>query len=144
MAPDTKQNLIHALYLTFFHNWFAVGALVGLAIYSIAGLMKPSRSAILGMLGCGLLLFAFQYNKHIKDALYTQTRDSLITMRPSLRIERVLHVSLVKVLPLALDTSGALLLAGSFLAASASKKEQAANTGKSSQVSNNSQSVSQP
>jgi hypothetical protein len=51
------------------------------------------------MIGFALLLFAFEYQKHIVDGLLEQTRGSLITERQSYRLEWLLDKTFGKILP---------------------------------------------
>jgi hypothetical protein len=99
MAPDTQQNIIVALFLLVAHNFFAIAFLGGAVISTGLALYKPSRGAILMIIGFTLLLFAFEYQKHIVEALLEQTKGSLITERQSYRLEWVLDKTFGKVLP---------------------------------------------
>lgn len=92
MSPDTQQNIMHALYLLVLHNALALLYASALAISTISALIMPSRAKILLMIGFSLLLFAYQYEKHIQEPLLVQTRTSLITERPSERIERAISI----------------------------------------------------
>ena len=74
--------------------------------------MKPKRAFILFMIGFSLLLLGFEYQKHIKDALYEQTKNSVITERPSYRLERLMSVTILKAAPLALSLFGSVSLVG--------------------------------
>lgn len=68
------------------------------------------------MIGFSLLLLGFEYQKHIKDALYVQTKTSIITERESYRLERIISVSILKVAPVVLETMGTLsILIGTVL-----------------------------
>lgn len=96
MAPDTRQNIVVMLTLLFGHNFLAITFLTGLIVATAYSLWKPSRGAILLMVGFAFLLFAFQYEKHIADALIEQTTGSLITERQSGRIEWIIQKLLGK------------------------------------------------
>jgi hypothetical protein len=99
MAPDTQQNFLVAGMLLVEHNFFALFFLGGVILSVALGLWKPSRGAILLMVGFALLLFAFEYQKHIVDGLLEQTRGSLITERQSYRLEWLLDKTFGKILP---------------------------------------------
>ena len=62
--------------------------------------MHPTRGKILLLGGFALLLFSFEYSKHIEDSLVEQTRNSLITERQSARVERVIHLVLSRAIPI--------------------------------------------
>jgi hypothetical protein len=68
------------------------------------------------MIGFALLLFAFEYEKHIADALILQTKGSLITERQSLRIDWLVDKILGKAATPLLYLSGfASLAAGVYM-----------------------------
>lgn len=96
MSPDTQQNVTVMVQLIFEHNFLAIVFVLGILTATGYALYKPSRGAILLMIGCTLLLFAFEYNKHIVDGLLEQTKGSLITERESLRIDWFLNKFLGK------------------------------------------------
>lgn len=99
MAPDTQQNILVAMFLLVEHNFFAIVFLCGAIISTGLALYKPSRGAILMIIGFTLLLFAFEYQKHILEGLLEQTKGSLITERQSYRLEWILDKTFGKVLP---------------------------------------------
>jgi len=116
MAPDTAQNLLVMAKLMIEHNFLAMVFLGGLMASAGYALWKPSRGIILIMIGFGLLLFAFQYEKHIADALIEQTTGSLVTARQSGRIEWVVQKILGKAAtPLLYLTGFTSLCMGTFL-----------------------------
>ncbi len=116
MAPDTAQNVFVMAKLMIEHNFLAMAFLGGLIASMGYALWKPSRGAIFLMIGFGLLLFAFQYEKHIADALIEQTTGSLITERQSGRIEWLVQKVLGKAATPLLYLSGfASLCVGAFL-----------------------------
>lgn len=67
------------------------------------------------MIGFGLLLFGFQYNKHILEPLKTQTQSALITERQSYRTQRAIDLALARVLPKAFPVAGWSLIIIGFL-----------------------------
>lgn len=111
MSPDTQQNFLVAGMLLVQHNFFALAFLggvigsVGLALY------KPSRGAVLMIVGFAILLFALEYQKHILDGLLEQTKGSLITERQSYRLEWLLDKTFGKVLPPFLYLVGGIITA---------------------------------
>jgi len=116
MSPDTLQNIIIAARLLVQHNFIAIFFFLGIIISTIFALFKPKRAFILFMIGFSLLLLGFEYQKHIKDALYVQTKTSIITERESYRLERIISVSILKVAPVVLETMGTLsILIGTVL-----------------------------
>lgn len=110
IAPDTQQNLMYAVYFMITHNIEAIFYAAGVIIMLIWTLYKPTRWKILIMWGFIILLFSFQYKKHILDALVEQTRNSLITERQSWRLERYINIILAKLVPFALPLFGWFLI----------------------------------
>ena len=67
------------------------------------------------MWGFIILLFGFEYNKHILEPLREQTRNSLVTERRSYRIEYAVDRITMRILPRGLPLLGWLLIiAGGF------------------------------
>lgn len=106
MSADTQQNILYALYFLILHNYIAIGLALGLGISTIFALVTPTRGRVLLMVGCALLLLAFEYRKHIRDPLLEQTKQSLITERYSSRLERVITLSISRGAPIALNVGG--------------------------------------
>lgn len=99
IAPDTQQNLIYAIYFAITHNLEAFIYLGGALLVTVWALFKPSRGKILMLWGFIILLFAFEYNKHILEPLRQQTIGSLVTERQSFRIEQTINYATMRVLP---------------------------------------------
>lgn len=116
IAPDTTQNIGEMVKLLVGHNFLAIIFLGGVLASTAYSLWKPTRGAILFIIGFALLLFAFEYEKHIADALIEQTKGSLITERQSYRLEWLLNKILGKAAtPLLYLTGIASLGLGGFL-----------------------------
>lgn len=110
MNPDLQQNLFITLYLVILHNFFALIYIAGLIVSTAYSLYRPSRKATLFMIGFALLLFSFEYSKHIVEGLKEQTVNSLITETPRYHLERLITVTISKLLPLFLNIGGGLSL----------------------------------
>ena len=67
---------------------------IGLSLY------RPSRKSVLLLLGFSLLLFGFQYNKHILEGLREQTLNALITIQEHNKVRRIINFVTLKLLPL--------------------------------------------
>jgi hypothetical protein len=115
MAADTQQNIIYAAYFILLHNFEAILYTLGIITAALWAFYKPSRSILLIMWGCIILLFAFEYKKHIVDGLREQTVNSLVTERQSWRIERYIDIVLLKLAPRALPLLGWMSIIGGFL-----------------------------
>ena len=110
IAPDTQQNIFYTLYFIILHNFEAILYSIGIVISLLLALYRPTRGKILAMWGFIILLFAFEYDKHIAESLTQQTLNSLITERQSLRIEYYITKILTKAVPFALPVLGWLLV----------------------------------
>jgi len=110
MAPDTQQNVLYTILFLIEHN--ALALIYTTAIIFVTGhlLWKPTRGKVLILWGCILLLFAFEYSKHILEPLKEQTIQSLITQRKSVRIEFYITKFLTKIVPFALPIFGCILI----------------------------------
>jgi hypothetical protein len=106
IAPDTQQNLFYAIYFTITHNLEAILYFGFMGLFFIIALIKPTRAVILMMAGFGILLFGFQYNKHILIPLKQQTETALITERQSYRTQRAIDLTFAKILPKAFPMAG--------------------------------------
>jgi hypothetical protein len=121
MAPDTQQNILYTVYFILLHNLEAILYFFGIFIMTLWMLYKPTRAKFVILIGFVLLLFAFEYKKHIVEGLTEQTKNSLITERQSYRIERYLDIILSKLVPLGLPLLGWMCVIGGTIA-SRSKK----------------------
>lgn len=110
IAPDTQQNIMYTVYFMLLHNFEAMLYSLGIFIMTLWMLYRPSRAKFLIFLGFVILLFAFEYKKHILEGLVEQTRNSLITERQSWRLERYINIILAKLVPLALPLLGWFLI----------------------------------
>jgi len=110
MSPDTQQNLFYTILFIIQHN--ALALVYTTAIIFITGhmLWKPTRGKILILWGFIVLLFAFEYSKHILEPLKEQTIQSLITERESIRIEFYVTKFLTRIVPFALPIFGWVLI----------------------------------
>lgn len=112
MSPDTQQNILYTTYFLLLHNWQPLLYFGGLLLSFFMGFLHPTRGKILLIGGFALLLFTFEYTKHIQDALVEQTRNSLITERQSARIERAIHLALNRAIPIGFPILGWMAVVG--------------------------------
>lgn len=123
MSPDLKQNIFYTVFFIFLHNFSAIFYFTGIIISGLLLLIKPARWKVFLLFGFIILLFAFEYNKHIVEPLKEQTLNSLITVRQHFKVYRIVNIILTKALPRLLPLSGwSLLLAGFFLLLKNNKK----------------------
>jgi len=100
ITPDLKQNIALTIYLTIADNFSAVLYAVGIGISALLAIRKPSRYAVFFLLGFILLLFGFEYKKHILDGLKEQTINALITVQEHYTVRRIINIILVKAAPI--------------------------------------------
>ncbi len=100
ITPDLRQNIIVTLYLLFSHNYIAIAYLIGLVISIVLSIYKPSRFTTFCFLGFAILLFSFEYDKHIISGLREQTLRSLITTTPHFRLQRLIDLTISEIFPI--------------------------------------------
>jgi hypothetical protein len=111
LAPDLKQNIFVMIYFVILHNFFAIFYGLGIVVSLGIAIYKPKRASILLLIGFIILLFSFEYSKHIADPLYNQTIGSLITLKRYYKFEWFLRVFFLKILPFILPFVGWSLIA---------------------------------
>ena len=125
MAPDLKQNFAVTLYLIFSHNYIAFVYLTGVFIAIILSIKKPSRFTVFMLLGFITLLFSFEYDKHIIEGFRQQTLDSLITITPHYRLQRIINIAIAEIFPILFYIIGwGLIFVGIIYAALKLEKKQ--------------------
>ncbi len=99
ITPDLQQNILVTIYLLFIHNYIAFAYFVGLLIGVGLALYRPSRFATMILLGFAILLFSFEYDKHIIEAFRQQTLTSLITVRQHYKLQHIINLVITEILP---------------------------------------------
>ncbi|OGK27626.1 hypothetical protein A3C28_04745 [Candidatus Roizmanbacteria bacterium RIFCSPHIGHO2_02_FULL_39_9] len=112
MPADLKQNIFYTVLFIFMHNFAAIFYGIGIALSALLLFMRPSRWGILLLFGFIILLFGFEYNKHIVEPLKDQTLNSLITVQEHNKVRRAVNLVLVKGLPRGLPLLGWTLVTG--------------------------------
>lgn len=116
LTPELKQNIFYTVYFTVTHNVpvFVYGA--GILVSSVLAILKPKRSYVLFLLGFIILLFAFEYQKHILDGLKEQTINALITIQEHNLVRRIVNIVLIKLLPIGMPVVGwSFIIMGAYL-----------------------------
>ncbi len=106
ITPDLKQNIFYTVYFTVSHNVSAFFYLSGIIVSLILALIKPTRKSIFLLLGFIILLFSFEYNKHIVVGLREQTLNALITIQEHNKVRRIINFITLKALPILLPLGG--------------------------------------
>ena len=116
ITPDLKQNIVLTIYLTVVDNFTALIYAAGIGISALLAIRKPSRYAVFLLLGFILLLFGFEYKKHILDGLKEQTLNALITVQEHNTVRRIVNIALVKAAPLLFPLVGwSFVILGAYL-----------------------------
>lgn len=106
ITPDLQKNFIDTIYSLFVHNYIVFAYVFGLLISIVVCLVRPSRFSILMLLGFALLTFSFEYDKHIIAPFREQTLQSLITVKPHYKLQRIVNLFISEVLPIVFYISG--------------------------------------
>lgn len=106
LAPDLQKSLINTFYLTFTHNYIPIAYFGGILISLMMSIYKPSRFTIFLLLGFTLLLFGYEYDKHIVAGLREQTLNSIATEIPHYKLQRIISLIISDLLPIFLYLSG--------------------------------------
>lgn len=122
LTADIKQNTIIALYLLFSHNYIVFAYFFGLIISIILAIIHPSRFIILTLLGFAILVFSFEYDKHLIVPFREQTLKSLISATPHYRLQKFINLVISEVIPMVLYLLGWIAIYGGIIIA-ALKKE---------------------
>lgn len=101
-----KQGLFQLIYFTYLHNQLAIGLLVAALVSLFLLIKKPSRRYIFFFLGFLLLLFHFEYQKHIVQDLAEQTIATLFLEEGHYRWRWLTKVSIYHLAPFLLWLSG--------------------------------------
>ena len=99
ITPDLKQNIFYTVFFTITHNALALFYAIGILYAIIHSIIKPSRGSVILLLGFILLLFGFEYNKHILEGLREQTINALITVQEHNKIRRIINIITLKAIP---------------------------------------------
>jgi hypothetical protein len=110
ITPDLQQNIFVTLYLLFTHNYLAIAYFAGLGIGIFLAIYRPSRYSTFILLSFAILLFSYEYDKHIIEALRQQTMNSLITLNPHYKVQHVVNLLITEILPIFFYISGWFLL----------------------------------
>ena len=115
IAPDLQQNIFVTIYLLFSHNYIPFAYFTGMIIGIILSVYRPSRFATFVLLGFAILLFSYEYDKHIIEGLRQQTIQSLITTQPHYRLQRIIDLTLTELLPVLFYLAGWVFLFGAII-----------------------------
>lgn len=75
--PSFLANLIRTVYELISHNYVVIAYFSAFLISLFFAIKKPTRTNTLLVIGFALLVFNFEYEKHISEPLRAQTELSL-------------------------------------------------------------------
>lgn len=110
ITPELRQNIFYTVYFTVTHNALAIFYAAGIGAAIILSIVKPSRKSVILLLGFIVLLFSFEYSKHIEEGLKQQTLNSLITIQEHNQVRRIVNIVTSKLLPRGLPVLGWLMV----------------------------------
>lgn len=110
ITPDLQQNILVTIYLLFSHNYIAFAYFIGLIISVALAIYRPSRFTTFAFLGFAILLFSFEYDKHIIEGFRQQTLNSLITATPHFKVQKLIDIVITHLLPVLFYVTGWLFL----------------------------------
>ncbi|MBI2641126.1 hypothetical protein HYW87_00840 [Candidatus Roizmanbacteria bacterium] len=110
MSADIEQNAIITIYLLFSHNYVVFSYLAGVVITAFLSIVKPTRFSVIMLLGFLVLLFSFEYDKHMIVPFREQTLKSLITQTPHFRLQKLIDIVIAEILPILFYAIGWILI----------------------------------
>lgn len=115
VTPDLQQNIVNTVYLLFAHNYIAFAYFAGVLVGIFLAFFRPSRYSTLILLGFAVLLFSYEYDKHIIDPLRVQTVNSFITATPHYKVSKLIDLFISEILPILFYVTGWALLFGAII-----------------------------
>ena len=106
MSPALQSNLFDLVYWTFLHNSEAIALFLSIAVAVGLLLWRPRREYVLWLVGFTLLLFRFEYLKHVVDPLFNQTLEVVIRTEGHYRARKLMDIFFYDVVPLLLYVGG--------------------------------------
>lgn len=100
IASDLKQNLATTIYLLFIHNYIVFAYFFGLLISIYIAIVRPSRFITFFLLGFAILVFSYEYDKHIIAGFREQTIKSFITQIPHYKLQKLINIAISEILPI--------------------------------------------
>lgn len=106
IPQDLTKNIITTIYLLISHNYLPIAYSFGLLTSLILSVYRPTRFSVLLLFGFALLLFGFEYDKHIIVPFREQTLKSLITETPHYKLQKLVNIIISDLLPILFFTFG--------------------------------------
>lgn len=98
--PSLSGNFVRMMYELFSHNYIVIGYFAGLIVSALAAFKKPTRTHFLIVIGFALLVFNFEYEKHISEGLRDQTVSSVVGQTGNLKAKSLVALFIEFVFPI--------------------------------------------
>jgi hypothetical protein len=75
--PSFATNLVETIYQLISHNYEVLAYFSVLCLAILYAVKQPTRANVIMVIGLALLVFNFEFEKHISEGLRAQTEQSL-------------------------------------------------------------------
>jgi 4-hydroxybenzoate polyprenyltransferase len=101
-----KQGLFQLVYFTFLHNSLAIGLAVAAGVALLMLIKRPQRKYVFFFVGFLILLFQFEYDKHIVKDLAEQTVGTVFLEEGNYRARWLTQAAIYHLVPTVLWVVG--------------------------------------
>ena len=101
ITTANQQGLFYLIYWTWLHNYEVIALVFGALLAIGLMLYKPKRLYLLFFLGFLLLIFQYEYTKHIVQSLEEQTLQTAIVSDTQTKARKVIDFTLSRLIPFA-------------------------------------------
>lgn len=101
-----EERIISNVYALFAHNYIAFAYFFGLLLAIGLSIYRPSRFTVFSLLGFAILLFSYEYDKHIIAPFRDQTIRSLSLTESHYKISRLIDLVITNILPILFYVAG--------------------------------------
>lgn len=110
MTNDLIKNAIITFYSFYDHNALVFYLVIALIFVAIRLFLKPSRYYVLLIIGLLMLIFSFEYQKHLIPHFFSHLLDPIVDPKTHARTYRYSSLFLSRILPVLLDFTGWFLM----------------------------------
>lgn len=123
MTQANQQGLFQLVYWTWLHNYEVIALAFGALLAILLMMKNPKRIYLLFFLGFSLLIFQFEWTKHIAQSLEQQTLQTVIVSDTQTKAKKLIDFTLNRLVPFATYLSGwGLIFMGMILGGRNTKK----------------------
>lgn len=106
MTNEILKNVILTGYKFFEHNSLLIFGILGLGISGLRILIRPKRRTFLFFLGFLILIFSFEYEKHLIPVFFSHLLDPVVDPSTNLQTYYLGSLFLTKILPVSSQILG--------------------------------------